>query len=275
MKTEAFPIRLNKYISHRSKYSRREADELIKSGQVKIDNKTVTDLATAVNAEDKVRVNNKYLNENFDEYYTVIAYNKPKGELVTKSDPQGRKTIYDTLESKYAHFLPVGRLDYASEGLLLLTDSSLVAEKIMTSVLERTYNIKIKGDIPDKIEKAMLEGLVIEDSIKGAHKSSRIDTINIEPFVGYKIKKNTQDYSKLTVIITEGKNRELRRFFAHFDREVVDLKRVNFGWIGLNALPTGKTRYLDKKEYQELKDFITGKGAKNVEKTFDKHKVQK
>jgi len=275
MKTEAFPVRLNKYISHRSKYSRREADELIKSGKVKVNDKTVTDLSTIINREDKVRVDNKYLNENFDEFYTVIAYNKPKGELVTKSDPQGRRTIYDTLESKYGHFLPIGRLDFASEGLLLLTDSSLVADKIMNSNLERTYNIKIKGDITERIEKAMLEGLVIEDSIKGAHKKTKIDSINLEPFVGYKIKKNAPDYSRLSVIITEGKNRELRRFFAHFDREVVDLKRVAFGWLELNALPTGKSRYLDKKEYQELKDFITGKGAKNVEKNFDKHKAQK
>jgi len=275
MKAEnEFPIRLNKYISHRSKYSRREADELIKSGFVKIGLKTITEPATTVQAEDQVRVKNKLLNESFDDFYTVIVYNKPKGEIVSKKDPQGRRTIYDSLESKFSHFLPVGRLDYSSEGLLLLTDSPMVADILMKSDLVRTYNIKISGSVTAEMEKAMLDGLNLENAKSGGHKNSKITSMNFEPFVGYIIKKNDSKFSRLGVKLKEGKNREIRRFFAAFDRDVLDLKRVSYGWIELNALPTGKTHFLSKKEYEELKNYIKEK-TRDAKKTNDKIKTQK
>ncbi|MFA5721720.1 MAG: S4 domain-containing protein, partial [Aliarcobacter sp.] len=120
-KKEPYEImRLNKFISHNSGYSRREADTLIAEGKVRVNNKVVTDLATKVKTTDKVEIGKKIIKEDKNRMYTVIVYNKPKGEIVSKSDPQGRRTIYDSLESKYKHFMSVGRLDYASEGLLLL-----------------------------------------------------------------------------------------------------------------------------------------------------------
>lgn len=265
--------RLNKFISHRSKYSRREADELIKNGSVKIGMKVVTNPATVVTKEDEVRVNGKLLKESFDDFYTVIVYNKAKGEIVSKKDPEGRTTIFDTLESKFSHFIPIGRLDYASEGLLILTDSPMVADKLMHSNLIRTYNIKIDGPVTENIKSAMLEGITIENSKKGAHTNSKITSMVFEPFAGYSIKKDTPTFSRLGLKLTEGKNREIRRFFAAFDRNVVDLKRVGYGWIELNALPTGKTRYLTTKEYDELKNYM--KENRDAKKNDDKIKVQK
>jgi len=111
-------VRINKYISHNTKYSRREADELIKAGRVKIGHKIVTDLSTKVESGDKVFLNGKLIKPKHK--FTVIVYNKPKGELVTKRDDRGRRTIYDSLPKKFSHFIPIGRLDFASEGLLLL-----------------------------------------------------------------------------------------------------------------------------------------------------------
>jgi 23S rRNA pseudouridine2605 synthase len=122
--------------------------------------------------------------------------------------------------------------------------------------LERTYNVKISGDVTKGMEDAMLEGIELRNSKVGAHDKSKPVNMKIKPFIGYKLIKNAPNYSKLSVKISEGQNRELRRFFAHFKRDVVDLKRVGYGFISLNALPTGKTRYFTKQEYKELKEFM-------------------
>lgn len=248
--------RLNKFISHNSNYSRREADKVIEEGRVTINGNPVTNLATKVSANDDVRIGKKLIKEDKNRMYTVIMYNKPKGELVTKNDPQGRKTVFDSLDKKYKHFMAIGRLDYASEGLILLTDSVDVANKLMHSKLERIYKIKVDGEIHPKVEEAMLHGLELEDASNGAHEKSKIKSMNFEPFVAYKILTNNKNFSKLKVAIAEGKNRELRRFFGHFGLNVMDLKRFEFGGMTLNNLPTGKSRYLTKDEYKDLRSFL-------------------
>ncbi len=255
-KEELELTRLNKFISHNSNYSRREADKLIEEGKVSVNGKPVKNLATKVSAEDIVKIGKRIIKEDKNRIYTVIMYNKPKGELVTKNDPQGRKTIFDSLGSKYKHFLPIGRLDYASEGLVLLTDNVDVANKLMHSKLERIYKLKVNGFITKSVEEAMINGLELEDASAGAHEKSKIKSMNFEPFIAYQIISNAKNYSKIKVAISEGKNRELRRFFAHFGLEVLDLKRFEFGGISLNNLPTGKSRYLTRDEYKDLKLFI-------------------
>ncbi len=250
------PTRLNKFISHNSKYSRREADRLIQEGRVSVDGKVVSDMATKVTDKSKVLVDKKLIKYEKNKMYTVIVYNKPKGELVTKNDPQGRKIIFDTLDAKYKHFMPVGRLDYASEGVLLLSDSVDVVNKLMHSNLERIYKIKVNGPITQQIQDAMLKGIDVEDASTGAHENSDITSMKFAPFSGFNISSNGEKFSKLKVGIAEGKNRELRRFFAHFNLDVMDLKRVDFGGISLNNLPTGKSRYLSREEYRNLRYFI-------------------
>ena len=250
------PVRLNKFISHNSNYSRREADKIIEEGKVTINTKTVTNLATKVTSTDIVKIGKRLIKEDKNRMYTVIIYNKPKGELVTKKDPQGRRVIFDSLDSKYKHFMPIGRLDYASEGLILLTDDVVVANKLMHSNLERVYKIKVDGKIHPKVEEAMLHGLELEDATNGAHEKSKIKSMTFEPFVAYQILTNGDNFSKIKVGITQGKNRELRRFFAHFGLEVMDLKRFEFGGISLNNLPTGKSRYLTRDEYRDLRHFV-------------------
>jgi len=248
-------MRLNKFIAHYSTYSRREADRAIQDGYVRVNGEIETNPATQVEERlDTVYISGKQVSP--QEKYTVIVYNKPKGELVTKSDPKGRKTIYDTLDKKFKHFIPVGRLDFASEGLLLLTDASRVATALMESNLERIYKIKIKGEVTPEMEHAMLNGMFIEDATAGGHSHSKITSMEFKPFLGYKIQKNHHNYSILKVALSEGKNRELRRFFAHFDAEIADLKRISFAEIELNNLPTGKTRYLTRSEYSALFTFL-------------------
>ncbi len=248
-------MRLNKFIAHYSTYSRREADAAILKGAVKIDGKVEDNPATQVDERyTEVYVHGKKVSPK--DIITVIAYNKRKGELVTKKDPRGRKTIYDTLDHKFRHFIPVGRLDFATEGLLLLTDSSVVATVLMNSDLERIYKVKIKGPVSEAMEEAMKKGLELKDASAGAHSHSKVTSMTFAPFAGYRIEKNTEKYSILKVGITEGKNRELRRFFAHFGTEVADLKRLSYGGIELNNLPDGKSRFLTRSEYASVRDYV-------------------
>ena len=245
--------RLNKYIAFHTKYSRREADKLIEQGLVKI-GKRIARPGEKVEPDEKVFIKGAPLKKR--KHYTVIAYHKPRGVLVTKKDDRERTTIYHLLPGKFRHFIPVGRLDYASEGLLLLTDAPDVASALMESSLPRAYNIKIEGALTPEMIEAMERGLELEDAAAGAHPLNKTTSMHFKPFASFKIRSQTSRYTKLRVVLTEGKNREIRRFFAHFGAKVLDLKRVTYGWVELNNLPQNKTRYLDKDEYAKLHRFL-------------------
>lgn len=253
-------MRLNQYISHHSNYSRREADELIKAGRVNIEKRKIDNLATQVKSGERVFIDGRLLREKRDEVYTVVAYNKPKGELVTKRDDRGRKTIYDTLPSAFRHFIPVGRLDFASEGLLLLSDSPKVVTVLMESRLPRTYHVKIDRNVTPDMLRAMQEGIELDDARAGGHVKSDIESMSFAPFLDFEVVKDSVNYTKIKLSISEGKNRELRRFFAHFGAKVLDLKRVSYGFVSLNNLPEGKNRYLNRGEYNKLHAFMKDNG---------------
>ncbi|MCX6053069.1 MAG: pseudouridine synthase [Campylobacterales bacterium] len=258
-------MRLNKYIAHNSSYSRREADAAVQNGYVRVNGEIQDNPATQVDEKkDVIHISGKPVTP--IDKYTVIVYNKPKGELVTKSDPKGRRTIYDTLDKQYKHFVPVGRLDYATEGVLLLTDASKIATALMTSNLQRVYKVKIKGPVTNEMEGAMQNGLELEDATAGGHSHSSVTSMTFAPFLGYKIQKNEHNYSVLKIAIAEGQNREIRRFFAHFGAEVADLKRVSFAEVELNNLPTGKTRFLTRSEYSALFTFMKAENKKAKER---------
>ena len=248
-------MRLNKYIAHNTKYSRREADTLIEAGEVTLNKRPIKEFHYDVQPGDRIFVKGRMVKEKGNEV-TVIVYNKPKGVLVTKKDDRGRATIYHKLPGKFRHFTPVGRLDYASEGLLLLTDNVEVATALMESQLDRTYNIKIDKPLTPEMIEAMKEGLVLDDARAGAHEKSKIHSMVFSPFVAFEVRSQGKNTTKLRVTINEGKNRELRRFFGYFDAKVLDLKRVAFGGIELNNLPTNKTRFFTKREYDDLHHFL-------------------
>ena len=256
-------MRLNQFIARHSKYSRREADSLIAQGRVNIQ-KTKAQLGVEVREGERVFIDGKMLKPKKE--FTTIIYHKPKGELVTKRDDRGRRTIFDSLEKKFAHFTPIGRLDFASEGLILLSDSIEVVHALMHSSLQREYILKLNGKITEEMIEAMENGLVLEDARAGGHEKSAIDSMEFKPFDFYSIYKGDSKFSKLKVRISEGKNRELRRFFAHFKAEVLDLRRVAYGWVELHALPVGKSRYLTREEYRKLHAFLKeGEGVQVAE----------
>jgi len=277
-------MRLNKYIAHNTKYSRREADTLIEAGEVTLDKRPLKEFGYEVQEDDRIFVKGKAIKVTSE--LTIIVYNKPKGVLVTKKDDRGRATIYHKLAGKYRHFTPVGRLDYASEGLLLLTDDVEVATALMESGLDRTYNLKIDKPVTKEMMDAMKEGLVLDDARAGAHEKSKIYAMEFAPFAHFEVRSEGKNFTKLRVTITEGKNRELRRFFAHFDAKVLDLKRVAFGGIELNNLPENKTRYFTRREYDDVHKFMkrwrankmaaskNEINAKKQEEVNKKHKAQ-
>jgi len=160
-------MRINKYISHNSKYSRREADKLIEAGEVSVNRKKIEDFSYDVKEDDEVSINGLHVKERTE--LTMIVFNKPKGTLVTRKDDRGRTTIYHKLAGKFRHFIPVGRLDYASEGILILTNSPTVADVMMKGDLNRTYNIKIDKPFSNEMEEAMREGLILDDARAGGH----------------------------------------------------------------------------------------------------------
>lgn len=246
-------MRLNKFISHNTGYSRREADELIKNGKISVNGRIISDFIE-INESDKIRINKHLIKLKKD--FTMIIYNKPKGELVSKKDDRGRKTIYDSLPKGFSKFVSIGRLDYASEGLLLLTDAPAIATALMQSNIEREYYLKVKGEITDEIKTAMKDGFFAKDATKGAHPKTEIKSMNFAPFVAFDIFGSSGGYTKLRVLIKEGQNRELRRFFGYFDLEVMDLKRVSFGIIDLGMLKESKWRYFTNSEYEKLRGFL-------------------
>ena len=250
-------MRLNKFISHHTKYSRREADRFIEEGLVTLNRQVIKDFGYEVKKGDRIFVKGREIKERTE--ITVIVYNKPKGVLVTKKDDRGRATIFHKLPGKFRHFIPVGRLDYASEGLLILTDSPHVAQLLMESDLDRTYNIKIDKPMSKEMVKAMQEGLALDDARAGAHEKSKIYSMEFAPFVHFEVRGEGSSFTKLRVTISEGKNRELRRFFGHFGAKVLDLKRVAFAGIELNNLPTNKTRFFTRREYDDLHKFLKAK----------------
>lgn len=263
-------MRINKYISHHTKYSRREADLLIASGEVKSNRTIIQDFSYEVESDEKIFVKGRLVEKKTE--VTVIVYNKPKGVLVTKKDDRGRATIYHKLSGKYRHFIPVGRLDYASEGLLILTDTPRVAEILMNSSLARVYNIKIDKPITQPMIEAMQNGLEIDDASAGGHEKSKITTMTFAPFEKYEIRSEGKNFTKLRVTINEGQNRELRRFFAHFGAKILDLKRVAYGEIELNNLPTNKTRYFTRREYDNLHKFIKSQTKDEKKRVHRKEK---
>ncbi|WP_270981431.1 pseudouridine synthase [Campylobacter helveticus] len=252
-------MRINKFLSHNTTYSRREADGLIKQGLVKI-NQKIAQLNDEVKDDDKIFLKNKRIYKKTQ--FSVIIYHKQKGEIVSRKDDRGRKTIYENLPKNFSTWLSVGRLDYASEGLLLLTDSPVIADALMHSDLEREYYLKIKGNLSKNVIEAMQNGLEIQNCTKGAHAKTKITSMKFAPFLDFEIFGSSGGYTKLRVVINEGQNRELRRFFGYFDLEVMDLKRVAFGIVELGMLKVGKYRFLERGEYEKLRDFLKTNGIR-------------
>ena len=235
-------MRINKYIASSGVTSRRNADKLVTEGRVKVNGKTVTELGFDVNENnDTVSVDGKKIA--LINKYTYIMMYKPKGCVCSANDERGRKTVFDYVDIDKRLFT-VGRLDYDSEGLLLLTNDGALAQYITHpgNEIPKSYLVKVEGDIPEADLARLRKGVKLDDGSLTARAKVRLKEI-----VG-----NVYSYD---VTIFEGKNREIRRMFEAIGKEVIFLKRVAVGDLRLGGLSRGTYRYLTDKEIDYLKNL--------------------
>ncbi len=229
-------MRINKFLSTCGVASRRNAEEIILSGRVSVNNKVVTDLSTIINENtDRVYVDGKHIE--FTSNYIYLMLYKPKGCVTTVSDDKGRKTVMDFVPEKYKKLVkPVGRLDYDSEGLLLLTNDGDFAHTITapSSQIKKHYIVKIEGEITNKEIVVLCKGVKIDENTTTSPAS--IKPISVE-----------NNKTKLEVIISEGKNREIRRMFESIGKNVVFLKRTQIGALRLGGLARGTVKTFEPK----------------------------
>ena len=231
-------MRINKYLALCGVGSRRKVEEYILSGDVKVNGKVVTLLSTDINPKsDKV----SYLERDvtLPIGYVYYKFNKPKGYICSAKDEKGRKTIYDLVKVDNRIF-SVGRLDYNSEGLLLLTNDGDFANKLThpTNHIDKEYVVTIEGEITEG-ELAVLRAGVVENG-------KRMPSAKVK-LLGYQNK-----LSRLSVIIDEGQNRQIRRMFEAIGKNIVLLKRVAIGGLRLGGLERGKYRPLTDKELYSI-----------------------
>jgi pseudouridine synthase len=233
-------IRLNKFLSQSGLASRREADRLIEEGRVKVNRRLVLTLGSKVNAvKDRIEVDGKVIQPASGLVYMVL--HKPVGYLVTRKDPFERPTVMELLPGMKTRLFPVGRLDYESQGILLLTNDGELCNRLLHPRYKiiKTYVIRVKGKP------------AISD-LKKLEKGIYLDKKKTSPSKIFKLRENQRETS-FKVELHEGRKREIRRMFAIIGHEVQALKRVNFAGISLGKLKTGQWRYLSPQEVDSLK----------------------
>lgn len=234
-------MRINKYIAQCGIASRRKAENIIKSRKVKVNGKVTTNLSTEIKDTDIVSIDNKTIKIVSNLVYYKL--NKPKGYITSTSDDKDRKTVINLMRGIHYRVFPIGRLDYDTEGLLLLTNDGEIAN-ILTkpnSEVKKTYVLHIGGIINKDEIKKLSTGVDIGDYITRPCSVELIET------------NGTQ--SKLKVTITEGKNRQIRKMFASIGKEVTFLKRIQIGDIKLGGLSRGEYAPLNQKEIRYLKSL--------------------
>jgi 23S rRNA pseudouridine2605 synthase len=252
--------RLQKIIAAAGIASRRKAEELITSGQVSINGHVVTELGTKADpAVDHIKVGNKLLKG--AQRHIYILLHKPKGYVTTVSDPEGRSTVMELVRNIDARVYPVGRLDYASEGLLLLTNDGDLAQKLMhaSSNVPKTYLVKVSG-VPDESSIEQLrKGVLIP---QGRHPQDR-KRVRTAPAKVRSFREGDNPWFEVTLI--EGRNRQIRKMFEVVGHHVEKIKRVEYGPLQLDV-ESGKFRHLTEPEVATLRAAATGKWKPRPEK---------
>ena len=230
-------MRLNKFLAACGVASRRDCDELIKQGRIKLNGKVAT-LGMEADEGDEVTFDGNRVALKKNEYYIL---NKPKGYLSTVSDERGRRTVMELLPPDVGRIYPVGRLDYDSEGLLILTTDGELAQRLThpSNEVPKTYLVKIEGTATEATLNPIRSGVEIE----GGYVTKKCRAHIVE---------TNKQYTKIHITITEGKNREVRKMFAAIGREVTLLKRIKVGELTLRGLDRGQWRKLNRQEIQYI-----------------------
>ena len=234
-------MRINKFLASCGVASRRNSEQYVLEGRVKVNGKAVTALSTEINTEnDTVTLDGKVVSLPKNHIYLMM--NKPKGFICTLSDDRERKTVIDLLPDNFKskRVFPVGRLDYDSEGLLLLTTDGDLANRLMrpASEVQKTYVCKVEGQVPEADLAKLRKGVELDGVMT---KKAKIKLLEFDGKL-----------SRFEIGITEGKNRQIRRMFETVNKEVVFLRRVAIGDLKLGGLYRGETRELKHYEVEYL-----------------------
>lgn len=232
--------RLNKVIADSGLTSRRGADHLIEFGRVKVNGKLVSDLGRRVSADDRIMVDEKLITKAERHVYMIL--NKPKNVITTTKDERGRKTVLDLMRTR-ERIYPVGRLDRNTTGVLILTNDGEFANRMMHPKykVQRVYNVVLDKPLEIKTAKQISYGVELENGEV---------TQPCELFIA------DNDRFKVTIILTEGKNREVRRMFEVHDYKVTKLDRIEYGGISKKGIRQGDYRQLTREETNHLKKLL-------------------
>lgn len=233
-------MRINKYLAECGVASRRGCDKLIEEGRVTVNGKTAA-LGDDIAGDEEICVDGVPVSHG--EKHSYYLLNKPKGYVCTVRDDKGRKTVMELLPPDAGRVFPVGRLDYDTEGMLLLTDDGDLTFRLThpKNEVPKTYLVKIEKGITDAELNRLRAGVEIDGVLTGKSKVKVIET--------------DKAFTKLQVTITEGRNRQVRKMFEAVGKQVVFLKRIKIGEMRLGSLPRGKVRKLTAEEIFYLKNI--------------------
>jgi 23S rRNA pseudouridine2605 synthase len=269
--------RLQKIIAAAGIASRRHAEEMITSGRVSVNGQIVSELGSKADPErDHIRVDGKLLRG--PERHVYLMLNKPKGYVATVSDPEGRPTVMHFVRGVGARVYPVGRLDYLSEGLLLMTNDGALVQRLMhaSSKVPKTYWVKVSGTPPEEAIEKLRRGIVLPPNVRrgrvenphpvapksGATKVEqprpRGKAVKTAPAKIRMLKEAANPWYEVTLI--EGRNRQIRRMFEQVGHHVEKIKRVRYGPLELDV-ETGKFRQLTPTEVSRLKAAVKPRAA--------------
>ncbi len=234
-------MRINKFLAEQGIASRRKSDELIAEGRVRLNGKAAK-AGDDVKPSDTVELDGKILSHKVKyEYYLL---NKPKGCVCTVSDEKDRKTVMSLLPAGAGRVFPVGRLDYDTEGLLILTNDGDLAFRLTSpkNEIPKTYLVRVEGIVTDQQLNRLRAGVEIERGV--ITKKCKVNVVE-----------TNKTYTKMHVVLTEGKNREIRRMFEAVGKNVDFLKRIKIGELTLSGLDRGAVRKLSAEEVFYLKNL--------------------
>jgi pseudouridine synthase len=236
-------VRLQKLIAGTGLASRRKAEQLIASGRVSVNGKVVTELGTKVDpARDHVKVDGKHLSA--AQPFVYLMLNKPKHVMSTLDDPGGRPTVKDFLRGVSVRVFPVGRLDFDSEGLMLLTNNGELAQALLHPRyhVPKTYLIKVKGILTDEEIGQLERGVKLEDGMTGPAQVKKVS--------------KAEANSWLEITIREGRKHQVKRMLESVGHPVIRLTRVKMGPLALGRLAPGEFRFLTDREANALRELV-------------------
>ena len=232
-------MRLQKYLASCGVASRRTAEKLIAEGHVTVDGQKITEMGVQVEDHQIICVDGKRVRPEGEKHY--IMYHKPAGEVTTVSDPEGRATVLDRFRDYPVRLYPVGRLDYDSEGLLLLTNDGDLTERMLHPSMEvdKTYLARVSNQVTPEEARQLERGVMVDGRQTARAKVHILSVQNL--------------FTDMIITIHEGRNRQVRKMVEQIGHQVVMLRRIRFGPLKLGELPRGMWRPLTQEELDALK----------------------